>query len=159
MNRPEKRISDAEAKAVLRAGTYGVLSVVGEDGAPYGVPLNYVYSEEERALFFHCAQAGRKLDAIRRESRVSFAVVGKAEIDAPQLTSRYESVIAEGRASVVQGDDEKRLRLRQLCDALAPASPRRDAVIEKYLPPWRSSGSISKASAAKRTAAKTEEDG
>lgn len=133
MNRPERRISDEDARALLKKQTYGVLSMAGEDGAPYGVPLNYFYAEAENALYFHCAKSGRKIDAISRESRVSFTVVGRAAIDIPQYTTLYESVIAEGRASIVQGDDEKRLRLGQLCEALTPAAPRRDAVIEQYL--------------------------
>ncbi len=43
-------------------------------------------------------------------------------------------MIVEGRAVEVEGDAEIRLRLGQLCDALAPGNPRREAVIEKYLP-------------------------
>ena len=125
---------DEDAKALLKKGTYGVLSAVDVDGMPYGVPLNYVYSEADRALFFHCAIEGRKVDCIRRDSRVCFTVVGRSDIDAAHFTTRYSSVIVEGRASFVQDDDEKRLRLRQLCDALTPSEPRRDEVIESYLP-------------------------
>ena len=133
MNRPERRISDEDARALLKKQTYGVLCMVEADGAPYGVPLNYFYAEAENALFFHCAISGRKTDAIGHESRVSFAVVGRAEIDVPQYTTLFESVIVEGHAVIVEGDDEKRLRLGQLCEALTPAAPRRDAVIEQYL--------------------------
>lgn len=134
MRRPERRIVDEEARALLKKQTYGVLSVVGEDGAPYGVPLNYFYAESENAIYFHCARSGRKIDAIGSESRVSFTVVGREEIDPLRFTTRYESVIAEGRASLVESDDEKRLRLRQLCDVLTPGAARRDEVIEAYLP-------------------------
>jgi hypothetical protein len=126
-------MTDEDARALLKKGTYGVLSVADGDSAPYGVPLNYVYSEDENALFFHCARIGRKMDCIRKDSRVSFTVTGRADIDAAQFTTCYESVIAQGRAYEVQGGEEIRLRLRQLCDALAPGEPRRDEVIEKYL--------------------------
>ena len=133
MRRRERRMGDADARALLRACAYGVLSVVGEDGAPYGVPLNYVYAEEEGALFFHCAQEGRKLDGIRREDRVSFAVVGRSEVDAPRFTTLYSSVIAAGRARLVEAENEKRLRLRQLCEALTPGQARMAEVIEGHL--------------------------
>jgi len=134
MNRPERRMPDVDAKALLEAGTYGVLSTVDADGAPYGVPLNYVYLETENALFFHCAMKGLKTECIGHESRVCFTVVGRSEIDAARFTTRYSSVIVRGRASLVEGDDDKRLRLRQLCDALTPGEPRRDKVIETWLP-------------------------
>jgi nitroimidazol reductase NimA-like FMN-containing flavoprotein (pyridoxamine 5'-phosphate oxidase superfamily) len=126
-------MADEDARTLLKAGTHGVLSGVDTDGAPYGVPLNYVYSETEDALFFHCAMNGRKVDCIRHKSRVCFTVVGRSDIDAAHFTTRYASVIAEGCASFVQGDDEKRLRLRQFCDALTPGMPRRDEVIEACL--------------------------
>ena len=134
MNRPERRLPDEDAKALLKAGTYGILSTVDTEGMPYGVPLNYVYSEAEGALFFHCAINGRKVDCIRRDSRICFTVVGRSDIDAAHFTTQYASVIVEGRAVFVQEDDEKRLRLRQLCDSLTPGALRRDAVIESYLP-------------------------
>ncbi len=133
MNRPERRMSDEDARSLLKSQTYGVLSLVGGNGAPYGVPLNYFYAETENALFFHCAKSGRKTDAIRNDSRVSFAVIGRADIDALRFTTLYESVIVEGRAAIIEADDEKRLRLRQLCEVLTPGAARRDAVIEAYL--------------------------
>lgn len=134
MNRPERQMAGGDALRLLKQGTHGVLSVADETGAPYGVPLNYFFSETDNALFFHCAKTGRKLDCIRRNSRVSFTVVGRADIDADRFTTRYESVIVTGRASVVEDGREVRLRLTQLCEALAPVSPRREEVIEKYLP-------------------------
>ena len=44
------------AAAILREGSSGVLSVLGDDGYPYGVPLSYLY--EEGRLYFHCAVSG-----------------------------------------------------------------------------------------------------
>lgn len=134
MHRPERRMTDEDTRALLKAETYGVLSVTGEGGEPYGVPLNYVYSQDEEALFFHCAPVGQKMDCILREPRVCFTVVGRADIDHKRLTTLYSSVIAQGRASVITSENEKRLRLRQLCDALTPGEERVDKVIEAYLP-------------------------
>lgn len=133
MNRPERRIAENEAQAILKKGTLGVLSVVRENGAPYGVPVNYFYCEGDGALYFHCAKAGLKTDCIIADSRVSFAVVGRSDIDEVNFATLYESVIIEGHASIIEGDDEKRLRLVQLCKALTPSSPDYGEMIEKYL--------------------------
>ena len=32
----------------------GVLSVLGDDGYPYGMPMNHWYNEEDGKLYFHC---------------------------------------------------------------------------------------------------------
>ena len=71
MFRPMRRARQAlpmeDCEAILRRGTSGVLSVLGDDGYPYGVPLSYVW--HDGALWFHCAKQGHKLDAIREDMR------------------------------------------------------------------------------------------
>ena len=65
MRRKRQQLSRAEAEAILERGTSGVLAVAGDDGYPYAVPLSYVYQDGK--LWFHCANSGHKLDAVRRE--------------------------------------------------------------------------------------------
>ncbi len=45
MRRSEKATDIAKAEELLRSKDFGVLSVCGDDGYPYGVPINYVYDE------------------------------------------------------------------------------------------------------------------
>ena len=133
--RPDRMISDSEAKKILQSGKYGILSTVSSDGVPYGVPVNYFYIPEDNALYFHCALKGRKLDNITSNSKVSFVVTGKEQIVEERFTTYYESVIIAGTASVLTDEEEKREKLVQLCEKLAPtAVERRDAVITKQLP-------------------------
>lgn len=119
--RRERLLPDNEAREILKKGQYGVMSTIAPDGTPYGVPLNYYYDEEEDAIFFHCATRGLKLDSISFHSCVSFTVVTRSEIDAPNLTTLYESAIATGLVSFVSTDEEKMLRLEGLCRALTPS--------------------------------------
>ena len=64
MRRNKQALSQEECTEILWKGTSGVLSLSGDDGYPYGVPISYAYDGEK--LYFHCARAGHKLDAIRR---------------------------------------------------------------------------------------------
>lgn len=131
--RQDKEMGYEEAAAALASGKWGVLSTFDGE-APYGVPLNYVYSHSERAIFFHCAPKGRKLDNIRYNGNVSFTVVLREHIVPERLTTVYESVIASGRASVVEDEGEKVKRLKALCEALAPEhTDGLDEFIKKYL--------------------------
>jgi nitroimidazol reductase NimA-like FMN-containing flavoprotein (pyridoxamine 5'-phosphate oxidase superfamily) len=130
-----RRITRDEAIEILKKGAYGVLSTASPDGTPYGVPMNYVYIEAENAIFFHCFIKGRKLENIRMNSRVSFAVVGRQEVLPDRFITHYESAVVSGTARIIEGDEEKRRWLRALCAGLAPeAVSRREEVIEKYLP-------------------------
>ena len=120
--RRERLLPEDEARKIIKAGQYGVMSVISPDGAPYGVPLNYYYDEEKNALFFHCATEGRKLECISANSQVSFTVVTKAEINEPRLTTYYESAMAVGIATLVTDDEAKLKYLRGLCHVLTPSA-------------------------------------
>ena len=117
----KRLLNDEEARRILGSGQYGVLSMLSPENIPYGVPLNYYYDEGENALFFHCALTGRKLNCIAAHKPVCFTVVTHAEIDAPRLTTYYESVIVTGTAELVTDIEEKKTRLAGLCRALTPS--------------------------------------
>ncbi|WP_343252593.1 GNAT family N-acetyltransferase [Ligaoa zhengdingensis] len=134
----EKRISSGElsetaARLLLETAGYGVFCTASGDGEPYGVPVHFVYLEEEQELFFHCALTGRKLQNIAENPRASVTAVTGCRILPASYTTAYESVIASGHAELVSDPEEKRRLLRLLCERFAPGQDRRDAVINKYL--------------------------
>ncbi len=102
MRRKDRELAADEARKIVQKGIYGVLSTIGENGFPYGVPINYAYEAE--TLFFHCAkQVGKKLDNLRFDSRVSFTVVGATEVLPDKFSVNYESAIVEGRVEFLTG--------------------------------------------------------
>lgn len=121
MRRSRQELSREAAEAVLSNGICGVLAVTGDDDYPYAVPLNYVYTQG--IIYIHCAQSGHKLDAIRRNPKVSFCVVEKADVVPEEYTSYYRSVIAFGKAAVVTDADEKRSAALLLGERYRPGHP------------------------------------
>ena len=105
-----------EAWAVLKQAKYGVLSVVGDEGWPYAVPMNYIVRGER--LYLHCAGEGYKLDAIRRDPRVCFTVVSRGEVIPAHITTLYESAVVTGRARVVTDEGEALAVLNGLIEDL-----------------------------------------
>ena len=73
MRRIKQQLAEDEALEVLKSAKRGVLSVIGDDGWPYGIHLNPYW--EDGRLYFHGAKAGHKIDALRRDSRASFTVI------------------------------------------------------------------------------------
>jgi len=41
----DRAINDDKAIEIIKMGSYGILSTIGDDGYPYGVPLNDNYSD------------------------------------------------------------------------------------------------------------------
>lgn len=105
MRRKDRETSAEEALALLDSAEYGVLSTVGTDGQPYGVPLSYVYRDGR--LYFHCAGSGRKLENIAHEPRVSFCVVGDTRVLPDLFATEYESAMVFGEASAVSGAERR----------------------------------------------------
>ena len=106
MRRTDRQITEAEARAILCAGAYGVLSTVSARGKPYGVPVNYCVLDQD--VYFHCAVAGTKLDNIAHAPEVSFCVVGATEVLPEKFGTKYESCVVDGRAEEVFGDQKQR---------------------------------------------------
>lgn len=74
MRRKDRELSAAEANEILQNGKFGVLSVMGEDGYPYGVPLHYVMMED--ALYFHSTvEGGYKISCLDRNPNICFTVI------------------------------------------------------------------------------------
>ena len=95
MRRKRQELHQEECEKILNNATAGVLSVLGDGGYPYGVPISYVYAEGK--LFFHSAVEGHKIDAIAREDKCSFTVIDQDEIHPDEYTTYFRSVIAFGR--------------------------------------------------------------
>ena len=103
MRRKAQQLPQAEAEEILRAGSSGVLALAGEEGYPYALPISYVYHQGR--LYFHCAPAGHKLDAIARCPKASFCVIAQDDVVPELYTTRYRSVIAFG--TIRQLEDEQ----------------------------------------------------
>ena len=105
MRRHNQQLTADECIEVLNRCTSGVLAVLGDDDYPYAVPLSYAY--KDGCLWFHGALTGHKIDAIEGCPKVSFCVIDKDDVVPEKLTTVYRSVIAFGKAHVL--DDERKI--------------------------------------------------
>lgn len=105
MRRFKQQISEAECIRILKEEKRGVLSVMGEDGYPYGIPMNHWYNPEDGKLYFHGAKSGHKLDAISANNKVSYCVYDAGYRKEGEWALNVNSVVVFGRISLVT--DEK----------------------------------------------------
>lgn len=118
MRRIRQQLSEAETREVLERCTSGTLAVLGDGGYPYAVPLSYVYHDGR--LYFHCARAGHKLDAVRACDKASFCVIDRDEILPEKFTTKYRSAIAFGRVREVTDPAEIEGVMRRLVGKYSP---------------------------------------
>ena len=101
MRRFKQQISTEECIQILKEQPRGVLSVLGDDDYPYGIPLDHWYCEENGKLYFHCAKVGHKLDAVRKHDKVSYCVYDQGFRKDGDGALNIRSVVVFGRIRVV----------------------------------------------------------
>ena len=115
MRRFKQQISDEECIRVLKEQPRGVLSMIGDDGYPYGIPLDHWYCEEDGKLYFHGAKEGHKIDAIAKCDKVSYCVMDEGFRKEGEWALNINSVIVFGRIKLVDDPDKVRLIGENLC--------------------------------------------
>ena len=113
MTRKHKAISREECVRILTEEKRGVLSVLGDDGYPYGMPINHFYCEADGRLYFHGGRKGHKIDAMQRCDKASFCVYDEGYREDGDWALHINSVIVFGRLSIVE-DREKVYELSRL---------------------------------------------
>lgn len=128
MRRNKQQLSTEESIEILKRNSSGVLAVFGDNGYPYAVPLSYIY--HDNTIFFHGASTGHKLDAIHQNEKFSFCVIDKDDVIPEKLTTAYRSVIAFGRAHILNEENEIRVAAQMLGQKYSPGL---DEMIEKEI--------------------------
>ena len=108
MRRFKQQISEEDCARILKEQPRGVLSMIGDDGYPYGIPLDHWYSEEEKKLYFHCAKTGHKIDAITACDKVSYCVMDEGYRKNGDWALNINSVVVFGRMRIVEDEEKKR---------------------------------------------------
>lgn len=106
MMRKKQQISREECIEVLKSQPRGVLSVLGDEGYPYGMPMNHWYCEADGKLYFHSGMKGHRTDAMQTCDKASFCVYDEGYRREGEWALNIRSVIAFGRLQVVT-DEEK----------------------------------------------------
>ncbi|MCR5272014.1 MAG: pyridoxamine 5'-phosphate oxidase family protein [Lachnospiraceae bacterium] len=129
MRRFKQQLSDEECIAILKNEKRGVLSLMGEDGYPYGMPMNHWYCEDDGKLYFHGAKEGHKIDAIKANPKASFCVYDSGYKNPGEWALNVKSVIVFGEIKLVEDIDVA----RKICTRLVEKFTDDEEYLEKEL--------------------------
>ncbi len=125
MRRIKQQISDEECIRVLKEQPRGVLSMLGDDGYPYGIPLDHLYMEDGH-IYFHGAKEGHKIDAISGCDKVSYCVYDQGYRKEGEWALNINSVVVFGRIRIVEDEEKK----KEICIKLLKKFSDDEAYIE-----------------------------
>ena len=101
MLRIKQQLPETECIEILKQEPRGVLSLMGDEGYPYGLPIDHWYCEADGKLYFHCGKKGHKLDAIAQCDKASYCVYDQGYRREGEWALNIRSVIVFGRIRVV----------------------------------------------------------
>ncbi|MBR4540260.1 MAG: pyridoxamine 5'-phosphate oxidase family protein [Clostridia bacterium] len=102
MVRFKQQLPENECVEILETQLRGVLSVIGDEGYPYGLPINHYFCPEDGKLYFHSGKTGHKIDAMKRCDKASFCVYDEGFRREGEWALNIRSVIVFGRIEMVE---------------------------------------------------------
>ncbi len=115
--RVKQKLTEEECLDILRKELRGVLSVNGDHGYPYGMPINHYYNDDDGLIYFHGGKKGHRTDSFRKDDRASYCVMDKGTLSEDGWSLDFRSVIVFGRIEEVNDPERmidivRRLSLR-----------------------------------------------
>lgn len=132
--RKKKQIPQEECIRILKDEPRGVLSVLGDNDYPYGMPMNHFYNEEDGKIYFHCGKMGHRLDALKKHDKISFCVYDEGYRKEGEWALNIKSVVVFGRMRVV--NDLK--KVVYISDKLSRKFTKDDAYIKEEIEKYAS---------------------
>lgn len=114
LTRTKQQLSPEESIEILKQEPRGVLSVNGDDGYPYGMPMDHWYCEEDGCLYFHSGKTGHRTDAMRRCNKASYCVYDSGYRKEGEWSLNIKSVILFGHLEIIEDFDRAMAVTRQL---------------------------------------------
>ena len=100
VRKKQNEISREDCIALLKEEQRGVLSVMGLEGYPYGVPVDHYYDEEDGKLYIHGGLIGHRVEAVKANDKVSYTVLNQGYIPEGGWARIMRSVICFGRIEI-----------------------------------------------------------
>ncbi|MFV0364366.1 MAG: pyridoxamine 5'-phosphate oxidase family protein [Suipraeoptans sp.] len=120
MRRFKQQVSELECKKILAEEKRAAFSVIGDDGYPYTIPINFYYDENDNRIYFHGAKEGHKIDAIRKYDKVCFSTWNQGFKKDGGWEWNSTSVIVFGKVKLVNDKNVIEDRLRKLATKYYP---------------------------------------
>lgn len=132
VSRKNQSLDTTRIVEILKKEKRGVLSLHGDNGYPYGLPINYWYNEENGCIYFHSGKKGHKVDAISQNNKASFCVYNEGFVKEGEWALNISSVIVFGKINLVE-DSRKSLEVfRKLSLKFTSDTEYIDSEIEKF---------------------------
>lgn len=132
IRRVKRALSIDDGKSLLKNNKRGSLSVIGDDGYPYSIPMSFYYDESENKIYFHSAKVGHKIDSIKKDNKVCFTTWDDGYLEDGDWAYYVSSCVVFGKAYLIEDLNKAKEKLNLLAQKYFPSQDLIDEEIEKY---------------------------
>ena len=115
LTRKKQLLSPEECIEILKTQTRGVLSVNGDNGYPYAMPMNHFYNDADGCVYFHTGRYGHRTDALKKDGRVCLCVYDQGYRKEGEWAYNVNRVIVFGKIELLDDIDAVRAICEPLC--------------------------------------------
>ncbi len=133
IRRTKNELSIEEAKALLRENRRAALSVNGDDGYPYTVPVNFYYDEDDNKIYFHSAKKGHKIDSIQANDKVCFTTWNDGYLEDGDWAFHVASCVVFGRARLIEDPEITEEKVRKFACKYYPSMEEVEEAIKRAI--------------------------
>ncbi|MDP2892975.1 MAG: pyridoxamine 5'-phosphate oxidase family protein [Sulfurimonas sp.] len=117
-------LTEEQIDALLERAEVGRLGTFSQDGYPYIVPMHFVYFNQK--IYMHGLPVGKKIDNIKFNCNVCFEIdemlsLLYKDVQNPcDVNTEFNSIVAQGQASIIEDFDEKQAALLKVIEKFTP---------------------------------------
>lgn len=120
MRRFKQQVSDVECKKILREEKRAAFSVIGENGYPYTIPVNFYFDEDDNCIYLHGAREGHKIDAIKSCNKVCLTTWNQGFKKDGAWEWNATSIVVFGKVKFIEEQNIIKDKLRKLATKYYP---------------------------------------
>jgi len=118
LRRSDKKIKNQEEIIEIINRQEFLTIAMCKNNTPYLVSLNYGYDPKNSCFYFHCANAGKKLDYLESNATVYGQILEELKYKEGECSYAYRSVQFEGHVSFLEEISEKIKALNLMVEKL-----------------------------------------
>ena len=127
MRRFRQQVSDAECRKILTEEKRAAFSVIGDDGYPYTVPVNFYFDETDNCIYIHGARTGHKAESLKACDKVCFTTWNQGFKKEGAWEWNATSVVVFGKVKFIDDQAVIRDKLMKMVAKYYPAGKEAEA--------------------------------
>ncbi len=133
IRKTKNEISVEDAKALLRNNRRAALSVNGDDGYPYTIPVNFYYDEDDNRIYFHSAKKGHKIDSMKANDKVCLTTWNDGYLEEDDWAFHVSSCVVFGRARLIENRKITEDKVRKFARKYYPSAEEVEKEIKRSI--------------------------